>query len=83
VRRHDQLQRFVDRMLLEANVATALPNDNPAVPTECPNHLPVVQARDLHTAISMTSASAGTAGLQVQVDCLLNVGECLLSYRLR
>ena len=59
--RHDQLQRFVARYASGSNVAATLSNDNPAVATECPNHLLVVQARDLHTAISMTSASTETA----------------------
>ncbi len=40
--RYHQLQCFVWRVLLEPNMATALPNDNPAVPTKCPNHLLVV-----------------------------------------
>jgi hypothetical protein len=43
MRWHDQLQRFLRRMLLEPNVASALANDDPAVPTECPNHVIVVQ----------------------------------------
>src|SRR3989337_2142022 len=60
--RNNELQRFLGHMLLEPNMAATLAHDDPAIPTQSPNHPIVVQARDLgHTAISMTSAFGESA----------------------
>ena len=58
----DQLQCLSRCMLLEPNVTTALPYDEPSIPAERPNHALVAQARDFpHSAISTTSASGERA----------------------
>lgn len=57
VRGNHELQRLLSRVLVEPDVATTLPNDDPAIAPKRPNYLFVAQARDFaHTGSSMTSA---------------------------
>ena len=62
MRRHDEFERLLRGVLLQADMTAALPHDDPAPALQCAEDALVAEARDFgQTAISTSSAASRPA----------------------